>query len=271
MAGWTSAKTPHTVRGLELEKEYTLTERRAPDGYTEAESIVFKLTQTSDDQSNEIYVKSDDGWSKTSHSAVIMQDIPALCVEKTDVADNLLPGAALTVRDTDGKTIDTWVTDYKPHKVPISDGYLKLSDEEAEYIYTLTEDAAPAGFEIASSVQFKLETVHDTIYLFVRKNENSAWSRADERLIRMVDEAMPRKDTPTQTPAPTPKPTPAATTAPTPSATPAIRAIPQTKDGFPLIAVGVIALASAAGLVLLVLKRKKSSGKKEDAHESIDR
>ncbi len=36
---------PHTVRGLELEKAYTLTETRAPDGYAEAESIVFKLVQ----------------------------------------------------------------------------------------------------------------------------------------------------------------------------------------------------------------------------------
>ena len=26
---------------------------------------------------------------------------------------------------------------------------LKLSDDSKEYIYTLTEDAAPAGFEIA--------------------------------------------------------------------------------------------------------------------------
>ena len=43
--GWTSGKVPHTVRGLELEKEYTLTEKRAPDGYAEAESIVFKLVQ----------------------------------------------------------------------------------------------------------------------------------------------------------------------------------------------------------------------------------
>ena len=43
--GWTSGKVPHTVRGLELEKAYTLTETRAPDGYAEAESIVFKLVQ----------------------------------------------------------------------------------------------------------------------------------------------------------------------------------------------------------------------------------
>ena len=48
---------PHTVRGLELEKEYTLTEKRAPDGYAEAESIVFKLVQNGTEQVNEVYVK----------------------------------------------------------------------------------------------------------------------------------------------------------------------------------------------------------------------
>ena len=35
---------------------------------------------------------------------------------------------------------------------------LKLSGETKEYIYTLTEDAAPAGFEIAESVQFKVDS-----------------------------------------------------------------------------------------------------------------
>ena len=53
--GWTSGKVPHTVRGLELEKEYTLTEKRAPDGYAEAESIVFKLVQEGTEQVNEVY------------------------------------------------------------------------------------------------------------------------------------------------------------------------------------------------------------------------
>ena len=60
--GWTSTKTPHTVRGLELEKAYTLTETRAPDGYAEAESIVFKLVQEGTEQVNEVYVKSGDDW-----------------------------------------------------------------------------------------------------------------------------------------------------------------------------------------------------------------
>ena len=277
--GWTSGKVPHTVRGLELEKEYTLTEKRAPDGYAEAESIVFKLVQEGTEQVNGVYVKSDDSWTKLNDATVIMQDAPVLDIDKTDIAGNLLPGAALTIRDADGKVIDTWVTDYKTHNVPISDDFLKLSDDNKEYIYTLTEDAAPAGFEIAESVQFKVQQADKSVCLFVRKNADSEWTRADKRLIQMIDEATPREDTPTPTPAPTPQPTPAATPVPTPVPTPVItprkvQTLPQTGDGFPLLAIVVVALASATGIVLLTVKQKnalKENSDEEDADESSDR
>ena len=273
--GWTSGKTPHTVRGLELEKEYTLTEKRAPDGYAEAESIVFKLVQEGTEQVNEVYVKSNDDWVKLDDATVIMQDAPVLDVDKTDIAGNLLPGAALTIRDADGKVIDTWVTDYKTHRVPISDDSLKLSDDSKEYIYTLTEDAAPAGFEIAESVQFKIQQADERVCLFVRKNADAEWVRADKRLIQMIDEATPREDTPTPTPTPTPQPTPAATPAPTPAPTPhKMQTLPQTGDGFPLLAIVVVALASATGIVLLTVKQKnalKETSDEEDADESTDR
>ena len=153
--GWTSTKTPHTVRGLELEKAYTLTETRAPDGYAEAESIVFKLVQNGTEQVNEVYVKSDDDWVKLDDATVIMQDAPVLDIDKTDIAGNLLPGATLTIRDANDEVVDTWITDYKTHRVPISDQFIKLSDGNKEYIYTLAEDAAPAGFEIALSAAFR--------------------------------------------------------------------------------------------------------------------
>ena len=276
--GWTSGKTPHTVRGLELKKEYTLTEKCAPDGYAEAKSIVFKLVQEGTEQVNEVYVKSDGDWVKLDDATVIMQDAPVLDIDKTDIARNLLPGATLTIRDADGEAIDTWVTDYKTHRVPISDDFLKLSDDSKEYIYTLTEDAAPAGFEIANSVQFKLETVDDGISLFVRENADAEWIRADKRLIQMIDEATPREDTPTPTPAPTPQPTPAATPAPTPAPTPVItphkvQTLPQTGDGFPLLAIVVVSLASATGIVLLTVKQKnalKETSDEEDVDESSD-
>ena len=167
-------------------------------------------------------------------------------------------------------TIDTWVTDYKTHRVPISDDSLKLSDDSKEYIYALTEDAAPAGFKIANSVQFKLETVDDGISLFVRENADAKWTRADKRLIQMIDEATPREDTPTPTPAPTPQPTPAATPAPTPHK---VQTLPQTGDGFPLLAIVVVSLASATGIVLLTVKQKnalKETSDEEDSDESSD-
>ena len=277
--GWISTKTPHTVRGLELEKEYTLTEKRAPDGYTEAESIVFKLVQNGIEQVNEVYVKSNDDWVKLDDATVILQDAPVLDIDKTDIAGNLLPGATLTIRDADGKVIDTWVTDYKTHSVPISDDFIKLSDDNRERIYTLTEDAAPTGFEIAESVQFKVQEADESVCLFVRENADAEWVRADKRLIQMIDEATPREDTPTPTPAPTPQPTPAATPVPTPAPTPVItphkvQALPQTGDGFPLLAIVVVSLASATGIVLLTVKQKnalKETSDEEDADESADR
>ena len=273
--GWTSTKTPHTVRGLELEKAYTLTEKRAPDGYAEAESIVFKLVQEGTEQVNEVYVKADDDWSKMNGSTIVMQDAPVLDIDKTDIAGNLLPGATLTIRDADSKVIDTWVTDYKTHRVPISNDFLKLSGEAKEYIYTLTEDAAPAGFEIAESVQFKVQQADKNVCLFVRENADAEWVRADKRLIQMIDEATPREDTPTPTPAPTPQPTPAATPAPTPAPTPhKVQTLPQTGDGFPLLAIVVVSLASATGIVLLTVRQKnalKETSDKEKADESSDR
>ena len=277
--GWTSTKTPHTVRGLELEKAYTLTEKRAPDGYAEAESIVFKLVQEGTEQVNEVYVKADDDWSKMNGSTIVMQDAPVLDIDKTDIAGNLLPGATLTIRDAGGEVIDTWVTDYKTHRVPISDQFIKLSGETKEYIYTLTEDAAPAGFEIAESVQFKVQQADENVCLFVRESADAEWVRADKRLIQMIDEATPREDTPTPTPAPTPQPTPAATPAPTPAPTPVIaphkvQTLPQTGDGFPLLAIVVVSLVSATGIVLLTVKQKnalKETSDEEDADESSDR
>ena len=276
--GWTSTKTPHTVRGLELEKAYTLTETRAPDGYAEAESIVFKLVQNGTEQVNEVYVKSDDDWVKLDDATVIMQDAPVLDIDKTDIAGNLLPGATLTIRDANDEVVDTWITDYKTHRVPISDQFIKLSGETKEYIYTLTEEAAPAGFEIAESVQFKVQQADETVCLFVRENVDAEWTRADKRLIQMIDEATPREEPPAPTPVPTPQPTPAATPVPTPAPTPVItphkmQTLPQTGDGFPLLAVVVVSLASATGIVLLTVKKNalKETSDEEDVDESADR
>ena len=94
----------------------------------------------------------------------------------------------------------------------------------------------------------------------------------------MIDEATPREEPPAPTPVPTPQPTPAATPVPTPAPTPVItphkmQTLPQTGDGFPLLAVVVVSLASATGIVLLTVKKNalKETSDKEDTDESSDR
>lgn len=151
------------------------------------------------------------------------------------------------------------MTNYKTHRVPISDETIKLSNEENENVYTLTENAAPDGFEIANSVQFKIVSEDDGIMLYVREKSDGEWTRADKRLITMIDKAKPTP-TPTPTPGPTPnptpetpKPTPQPTPVPTPAPTPTL---PKTQDGFPLLAIVITAVISAAGIVFIMIKRR---------------
>lgn len=75
----------------------------------------------------------------------------------------------------------------------------------------------------------------------------------------MIDKAKPTP-TPTPTPGPTPnptpetpKPTPQPTPVPTPAPTPTL---PKTQDGFPLLAIVITAVISAAGIVFIMIKRR---------------
>ena len=76
-----------------------------------------------------------------------------------------------------------------------------------------------------------------------------------------------RSRRPLQPPAPTPVPTPVITPH-------KVQTLPQTGDGFPLLAIVVVSLASATGIVLLTVKQKnvlKETSDEEDADESADR
>ena len=105
-------------------------------------------------------------------------------------------------------------------------------------------------------MQFKVQQADENVCLFVRENVDAEWTRADKRLIQMIDEATPREEPSAPTPVPTPQPTPAATPAPAPAPTPhKVQTLPQTGDGFPLLAIVVVSLVSATGIVLLTVKQ----------------
>lgn len=92
---WVSGDKPVEIRGLELNKVYTLVETIAPNGFAKAESIRFKLVQRQDENGvllpeNDVYVCTDkdwlifDYWTLMEDGTVVMRDAPAPTPEKPE-------------------------------------------------------------------------------------------------------------------------------------------------------------------------------------------
>ena len=84
---WVSGDKPTEIRGLAFDTVYTLSEQSAPDGYTIAESIRFKLVQRKDENGDllnetDVYVCTGKDWLIFDHwtlvdGTVVMRDAPA--------------------------------------------------------------------------------------------------------------------------------------------------------------------------------------------------
>ena len=124
---WTSGKDAHIIKELVVGQKYTLTETKPADGYVTAESITFTVEDTAKPQKIEM---------------------------------KELPGAKLTILDKDGKTVESWTSEEKPHYIEM----LPIGE------YTLREESAPDGYLVAEDVKF---TVEDTgeIQKVVMKDE----------------------------------------------------------------------------------------------------
>ena len=79
----------------------------------------------------------------------VENDTTLIEFSKTDITgDKELPGAKLTVLDSEGNIIDTWTSTEETHKI---EG-LTVGKE-----YTLKEEIAPDGYVIATEIKFKVE------------------------------------------------------------------------------------------------------------------
>lgn len=240
---WISTDEPHFIEKLPA-GDYTLTETLAPDGYAVAETVPFTVTATGNIQS------------------VVMKDAPSFMIHKTDVGGEELSGAKL-VLSYDGQVVDCWTTDGTPHEVPVTGpddtlpGAVILSDAETERVYTLHEDAAPAGYQLSADIQLKVER-HDGGYaVYSRQIGQNEWQLSDSRSVTMVDEAAPQPS-----PAPTPE-APAPTPAPTATPKPVFH-VPQTGDNTPLLAMVIVTALAAVGFVALLVVRKRKTKNSDD-------
>ena len=121
---WTSTSTPHEIENL-APGTYTLTETTAPAGYkTNTEAVTFT-------------VKADG----TVDGTVVMFNTPTkIKISKQDATTGKeLAGAKLVLKDSTGKTVDSWTSTTKPHEVA----------NLAAGTYTLTETIAPKGYVLS--------------------------------------------------------------------------------------------------------------------------
>lgn len=132
---WISTSEPYTVRGLAVGETYTIKELNAPTGYASTTEVTTFMVED----------------SREIQAVTFANDEIRVELSKTDITTGEeLPGAKLSLRDSDGKLIEEWTSSEKPHIIT------KLHVGET---YTLTEDLAPLGYAIAQSISF---TVQDT-------------------------------------------------------------------------------------------------------------
>ena len=209
---WTSGKEPHIIKELTVGKKYTMTETLPADGYVTAESITFTVEDTSEVQKVEM-----------------KDDVTKVQISKTDISGKELPGAKLTILDKEGKTVESWTSEEKPHYIEM----LPIGE------YTLREETAPDGYLVAEDVKF---TVKDT---------------GEIQKVVMKDEVKP-----TETPTETPEETPETTSTPETKDTETTKTStsPKTGDNTPIlfwILLAGVGMAGVGGTVILRKKKKK--------------
>ena len=126
---WISGKEPHIIRELEVGKTYRMTETLPAEGYVTASAIEFTVENTNEVQKVEM-----------------KDDVTRVEISKTDIAGKELPGAKLTVYDKDGKAVESWVSEDKPH-------YMEMLPTGE---YTLHEESAPEGYLLAEDIRFEV-------------------------------------------------------------------------------------------------------------------
>ena len=115
----------------------------APDGYLKAEDVKFTVKDTGEIQ-----------------KVVMKDDYTKVEISKQDITNSKeLPGAKLTVFDKDGKEVESWVSEEKPHYIE------KLPAGE----YTLREVTAPDGYEVAEDVKFKVEETGEIQHVVMKE------------------------------------------------------------------------------------------------------
>lgn len=136
----TDAKGEFDVKHLTT-GSYRMIETEAPAGYIENPNV-FAFTVDSDGMTEGV----------TEYTIDVTDDYTKLHVSKRDITNEVeIEGAKLTLKDSDGKVIDSWTSTTEDHVI----------DALAPGKYTLTEERTPTTYDQAESIEFEVKKTGD--------------------------------------------------------------------------------------------------------------
>ena len=116
---------------------YRMVETEAPAGYIENPNV-FAFTVDSDGMTEGVI----------EYTIDVTDDYTKLHVSKRDITNEAeIEGAKLTLKDSDGKVIDSWTSTTEDHVI----------NALAPGKYTLTEERTPHTYDVAESIDFTVE------------------------------------------------------------------------------------------------------------------
>jgi hypothetical protein len=170
---WVSTNDKHIIQGLEVGKEYTLTEKVPADGYVTASDIKFTIQDTGEIQS----VEMKDDYTKVE-------------ISKSDITTGKsVIGAKLSILDMDGNNLYSWTTteeDYYIEKLPIGQYILREEIAPTEHGYTTAEDVT---FEVKDTGEIQtVEMKDDYTKVEIFKKSLSTGENLANCKLRLEDE-----------------------------------------------------------------------------------
>lgn len=180
---WTTGAEAHrvTYSRLEAGQTYILTELTAPNGYTYASDVQFRIEET-----GSITLLSPNG--EVHAQTVVMRDAPfAFSVSKKDADDvngDELQNAILALYNEDNEELERWTTDAYAHAIDCS----KLVAPKSGYnYYILKELSAPFGYEIAGNYIVALDSAGNFYHVNALHAVPTGADRIPDAVVTILD------------------------------------------------------------------------------------
>ena len=151
----TANATRFRVDDFSVNEEYTLKETTVPEGFYEADEVVFRVSfvETANGRIRKLFVRDTDGTFKVRETGqIIVEDerVYKVKISKVDLtSEEEVPGAHIQIIDENGSVVTEWDSTDEPKEI---------EGLRPNVTYTLRETVAPLGYKITTDTTFALKS-----------------------------------------------------------------------------------------------------------------